>query len=112
MGMKKTVLLFLANMICFSLFSQSFKKEIVGELGRGVFTSDDELKQWFVKGYDDYKPNEKYVTQLKTLLQDKTIVVVLGTWCSDTQREFPHLMKILDALKFGSDELRIFGVDK
>lgn len=92
--------------------AQRFDKEIVGPLLRDTFMLDEELQQWFPKNYDDYKLKEQYLPALKNSLAGKSILVVLGTWCSDSQEQFPALMKILHAVDFPANSLRIFGIDR
>ncbi len=100
---------------CFSLSASSqkdFKKVITGELNRSIFSTDEELKQWFPKEYSKYKPKASSVKNLQKQLEGKKIVVVLGTWCSDTQELFPQLLKILDLIGFPKNALVIYGMDK
>ena len=40
------------------------------------------------------------------------ITVVLGTWCSDSQREVPRLYSILDYLGFPEKNLELICVDR
>src|SRR3954469_22956624 len=92
---------------------EKFKKEMVGRLKPEIFTKDAELKQWYEKEYASYQPNEGRALygDLKAFLKDKKVVVILGTWCSDSQREFPRLMKVLDGIHFPRAKLKIYGVD-
>jgi hypothetical protein len=92
--------------------AQRFDKEIVGPLKRDTFLLDEELQQWFPKNYDDYRVKENQLPALKNALAGKSILVVIGTWCSDSREQFPALMKILDAAGFADNNLRVFGVDR
>jgi len=40
------------------------------------------------------------------------VTVFVGTWCEDSKREFPRLMKILDQAKFPRDRIDIFAVNR
>lgn len=73
---------------------------------------DEELQQWFPNNYDDYTVKENYLPALKNALAGKSILIVIGTWCSDSREQFPALMKILDAVGFPENNIRIFGVDR
>ncbi|MCB1223379.1 MAG: hypothetical protein KDK21_05555, partial [Mesotoga sp.] len=42
---------------------------------------------------------------------DLTITIVLGTWCSDSRREVPRFMKIIDLWGFPREKIRFIGVD-
>ncbi len=56
---------------------------------------------WFKKNYDDYKPNTAVLAQLKQLkISDIRIKIFFATWCGDTKREMPRLIKVLDDIGF------------
>jgi thiol-disulfide isomerase/thioredoxin len=44
-------------------------------------------------------------------IDDLTITIVLGTWCSDSRREVPRFMKIIDLWGFPREKIRFIGVD-
>ncbi|HUO85610.1 MAG TPA: thioredoxin [Thermoanaerobaculia bacterium] len=49
---------------------------------------------------EDYQPDEAVLQMLAASVQPADhIGVYLGTWCSDSQREVPKLLKILDLLE-------------
>jgi cyclophilin family peptidyl-prolyl cis-trans isomerase len=63
-----------------------------------------------VPGYEtrrnDYKPDVTVVEMMKSYVRaGDHIEVLMGTWCDDSQREVPKLIRILDDLKsqFGVD---------
>ncbi len=91
---------------------EKFKKEKTGKLSLKTFTTDTEFKKWFVKGYDAYKPDPAIIKRLSTELAGKKIVVVMGTWCSDSQREIPHLIKVTDLAHFDQKSIVIYGTDR
>lgn len=64
---------------------------------------------WFKRHYTAYKPN---VTVVQELAQHTkcSLLVVLGTWCSDTQELIPELFKVLDLA--GWEQFELIGVDK
>src|ERR1041385_9004206 len=108
----KPVWVILFSMLFLPGFTQEkFKKVITGKLDLKIFSNDAELKQWFEKEYKAYHPDSSVLNDLRDRLIKKQIVVVLGTWCSDSQREFPRLMKVLDLLQFPMAGLRIYGVN-
>lgn len=71
-------------------------------------------KSWFESGYENYTPKAKVVDQIKSELatNDFHILVYMGTWCTDSRREFPHLVKILNQADFNLNNLSIVGVDR
>ena len=52
--------------------------------------------QWFNKNYDDYKIDSITCETLKPKLHEYQITIFMGTWCGDSRREVPRMMKILD----------------
>jgi thiol-disulfide isomerase/thioredoxin len=68
-------------------------------------------KEWFEKNYADYTVDAATAGQLKTLLGGKTIVVFMGTWCGDSRREVPRLIKILDYCNVPDERLNLIMVD-
>ena len=68
------------------------------------------FSDWYRKNYDDYKVDGATVSDLKLLLKDKTITIFLGTWCGDSKREVPRMMKILDAVAFPEKQIQLIMV--
>jgi thiol-disulfide isomerase/thioredoxin len=91
-------------------FMATAQNELTGPTTRQQLETFD----WFNDEYNAYKPSGKSVKALKEL--DKTadyrIVVVLGTWCSDSRREVPRFYKIVDALGFPQANILTILVDE
>ena len=67
---------------------------------------------WFDKEYDFYRINEERLEKIKPLLKDKRVVLIMGTWCEDSQREVPGMMKILNQAGFNTAEMEIIAIDE
>lgn len=68
--------------------------------------------EWYLKGYDEYMPDQEVIRKLKLMnMEDLSITVVLGTWCPDSRREVPRFMRILDQLGFPASKVTFIGVD-
>jgi thiol-disulfide isomerase/thioredoxin len=68
---------------------------------------------WYLKGFDEYSFNSDPLNKLMDIKTDNLkIKIVMGTWCPDSRREVPKLMKILDIWRFPVSQLTIIGVDK
>ncbi|MFT5231469.1 MAG: thiol-disulfide isomerase/thioredoxin [Saprospiraceae bacterium] len=50
---------------------------------------------WFKTEFDAYTIDQDSMASLTEALKDKEILVIMGTWCEDSQREVPRLVKIL-----------------
>lgn len=67
---------------------------------------------WFNKENDFYRINEERLEKIKPLLKDKRVVLIMGTWCEDSQREVPGMMKILNQAGFNTTEMEIIAIDE
>jgi len=68
---------------------------------------------WYVKEHDEYALDQKAIGELKKAkINTYNITVFMGTWCEDSHRDFPRLMKILEELKFPDGKLTIIAVNR
>ena len=67
---------------------------------------------WYNPGYQNYTPNPGITAQLK---QQNTasisIKIIFGTWCGDSRRELPKMMKVLDQLALPATKITLIAVD-
>ncbi len=84
-----------------------------GEMLVGELTQKDLYKECplFKENADQYVPDKKAVAKIKGIKGPLSIVMFLGTWCGDSQRESPKLLKILDAAKNSKISITMYGVD-
>jgi tetratricopeptide (TPR) repeat protein len=81
----------------------------------GTFSADSlraaPFAGWFVKNYDEYRPDSSTVAGLKKqVMKDIRIQVFLGTWCGDSKREVPRFLKSLHDANFPAAQLQLIGV--
>ncbi|ROH99720.1 TlpA family protein disulfide reductase [Chryseobacterium daecheongense] len=68
---------------------------------------------WYVKEHDEYALDQKAIDQLKKdKINSYNLIVFMGTWCEDSHRDFPRLMKILEELKYPDNKLTIIAVNR
>ena len=68
---------------------------------------------WFQPGYDDYQPASEALNSLLDISSENiTLKIVMGTWCSDSRREVPRYLKVLDLWNFPFDKVTFIGVDE
>lgn len=66
---------------------------------------------WYKPGYEGYVPNAGVLSQLKKAGAEKlTVKVVFGSWCGDSKRELPRMMKVLHAAGFPEKNIQLIGV--
>jgi thiol-disulfide isomerase/thioredoxin len=67
---------------------------------------------WFNSEFDSYNIDDEAFIELGKLgLDNIDILIVMGTWCSDSRREVPRFMKIIESLGYDKKRLRFIGVD-
>ena len=84
---------------------------LVGEIGKKEISSEPYAK-WFFKYYNAYKANSIELSKLKNNLSGVEIMVILGTWCSDSRRETPRLFNIMDHIQYPEDKISMLAVDR
>jgi hypothetical protein len=85
---------------------------LIGILSSGQLVREP-YSTWYIKGFDDYIINSNAINQLLDINKDGiSIKVIMGTWCSDSRREVPRFMRILNIWQFPATSLTIYGVDK
>lgn len=65
---------------------------------------------WFKSNYDSYQVDSFTCNFIRPLLAGKTITIFLGTWCGDSKREVPRILKMLDCLDFPEKDLTLVMV--
>lgn len=68
-------------------------------------------KEWYDKSYNGYTVDTTTVHIMQSQLTNKTIEIFLGSWCGDSKREVPRMIKILQAANFDTANLRLIFVD-
>jgi tetratricopeptide (TPR) repeat protein len=91
------------------------REEVPKILGRTTVEAlrEEPFSDWFVENYDAYEPNPDLVGKLRAARsEDAELTVFFGTWCPDSRREVPRMIKLLDAIDFGRDKLTLVAVDR
>ena len=67
---------------------------------------------YYEEEYRSYEPDLATLAMLRKVAGQWEATIVLGTWCSDSQREVPRFYRILDEM--GEDQASVFliGVDR
>jgi thiol-disulfide isomerase/thioredoxin len=102
-------------------FAQEFNKAVVdSESGKPMLIGnctleafkDTSFSWWWNSAYNLYEVDQETVEKLASELNDVSINIIMGTWCSDSRREVPHLIKILEAAKYPVNDIKIIAVDR
>ena len=103
--MRSTI--FILAIMIFILKSGQSQNDLFGKVVR------DSLLQyeWYNSNYSSYQPEVDWMDKLKKLdLTDVNIKIFIGTWCGDTRRELPRLMKVLASIGIPEDKILMYAV--
>lgn len=78
----------------------------------GVISTSQLLEQYpkFRSEYDQYQPSSADISALAPL-SGMSVVVLFGTWCHDSEREVPRLLKLLDLSGVKLQNLSLHGIN-
>jgi thiol-disulfide isomerase/thioredoxin len=94
-----------------SVDEKTGKPMLVGVTERKAFELPD-FNSWYNNQYIGYEPDEFILEQIKKLSDSIDIQIFMGTWCSDSKREVPRFLKIIDLSEFNHNKLQIINVDR
>ena len=113
----KIILLFFITAMVFGQESKLIedpktnKPMLIGITSRDAYQNPN-FKIWFNEEYENYKVDSVIAKELMPKIVEKKITIVLGTWCSDSRREVPRFLKVLDNIGFCDDNLKLINVDR
>lgn len=122
--MKRFSLFLLSFFMSTALFAQSqtsdydVLKDADGETvifkGQCSFSDlqSEETFGWLGRGSEAYTPDKESIVYLRRALPGYDLVVLMGTWCEDTQNLLPKLHKTLMQTAYPMAQLQMYGVDR
>ena len=84
---------------------------LIGACDRSAFDHDS-FTEWFNDEYDSYTVSKEELGNIKDLISEFDIKIVMGTWCGDSRREVPRFYKILDTLGYPEEKIELIAVDR
>ncbi len=90
--------------------TQSAEEMALGWIQRNDFMTSAYPR--FQQVYDSTQIEADVVEMIRQLHADIDIVVVLGTWCSDSKRHVPRFLKIADLASIPPSRIKFYGVDR
>lgn len=99
------------------VYNREVETEKYGKMLLGRQTKSQLLKapynEWYDQEYNEYEYDNQIIKELqKNKINSYNIVVFLGTWCGDTKREVPRLLKVLEAVKYPEQKLELIAVNR
>lgn len=96
----------------------SFNKEIIQDVETILIghcslsmLQTEKYKSWYNAFYKNYTVDTAIAQQLKPILKRKTMEIFLGSWCDDSRREVPRMIKILNYIGFDTANVKLIFVD-
>ena len=97
-------------------YDRSVDKENEAVVFKGQVNFGDFEKEptfgWLQSGAEKYSPDSSSIKFLRKAMPTYKIVVLLGTWCEDSQLLIPKLYKTLQASNYPMEQLSMYGVDR
>jgi len=70
-----------------------------------VFKRSFEEEKNYIPNMDMFMPGDNSIN-------DMDITIVMASWCPDSQREVPRMIKVLEALDYPMDVLKVIAVNR
>lgn len=105
--------LFLAFLVLVSVSCGSTERPLAqSEPLTGVISTGQLIAEYpqFRAGYENYHPSAAELSAARSL-RGKSLIVLFGTWCHDSEREVPRLLKLLDLSGVKLLSLSLYGVN-
>lgn len=84
---------------------------LMGYCDRQGLEADEDFAESFDFYYAEYTPDPSVVDKIRRQVKKLSIVVILGTWCGDSQEQVPAFYKVLDEAGFKGKHLQVVCVD-
>ena len=85
---------------------------LIGECNRDAFTMGP-FNEWYDLEYEEYTPDQSVIEKLKKDINNiSRIKIVMGSWCSDSQREVPRFYRIMDDTGVSDEKVELICVNR
>jgi thiol-disulfide isomerase/thioredoxin len=92
--------------------STEYGKMLLGPQALSQFQKEP-YKAWYDENHNIYPVDKTALASLKKeKLNSYNITVFLGTWCGDSKRNFPRLIKILEETNYPKAKITIIGLNR
>lgn len=83
---------------------------MIGELSLDQLESLSGFENLMI--HEEYEGKPEKLEQLQSLLQGVDIQAYIGTWCEDSQYNFPQIISLLRQAGYNITSIKIWGLDK
>jgi thiol-disulfide isomerase/thioredoxin len=102
--------LLFAFIVCF-YYSQAQMSDttiLIGQIDRTSLTSYN----WYTMEYAKYSPDQRVLDKLKPYVANLRVMVIMGTWCSDSHEWIPPFYKIAKKIGLPENQIELIAVDR
>lgn len=113
--MKKILISLLITILGFSSAITQTSGEVESEMIGHVKIEDfnkDPYKKWYLEEYNNYQINSNILKNLSEDQKEFKVKIYFGSWCSDSRREVPRFIKIMEAANVYENQLQFHGLDR
>jgi tetratricopeptide (TPR) repeat protein len=108
--MKKYILVISLLLMVRTNWAQKKNTPLLGVCAAAELSNEPHAS-WYLSNFTNYNPNIQVIDQLKKLNHKKfTYRIVFGSWCGDSKRELPRMMKIFSAMGLSEKSIELIGV--
>jgi thioredoxin 1 len=100
-------------LVCALSACQATSEPRIANLPEGEVSQQQVADQMphFAEYYQAYRPSQQEL-EAALQLQGKSLVILFGSWCHDSQREIPRLLKLLDVAQVPLASLQLVAVNQ
>lgn len=97
------------NTIVFDSVAQ--KDILIGECNQEGLNSPP-FNEFYTREYGSYSPSPEIISEIINRDKNYKILIIMASWCGDSQEQVPRFLKIADDAGFSRDKIRIICVNK
>lgn len=116
----KAIILFALILSFSTIKSQQVNQEITTQNGRQFLVGPINIEglqsknynNWYKASYNNYQTDGALAEIIQKKLKGYQIKLFLGTWCGDSKREVPRIIKILEQAEYPMKNLELIALDR
>src|SRR6476620_7852907 len=94
-----------------TLYAQKMS-DTIPVLTGNISTQQLQAFKWHTNGYAQYVSKKPVLDSIRPFAQNIKLIVVMGTWCSDSREQIPALLRVASDLNIPESHIEILGVDR
>lgn len=113
--------IFIILLLSFTITNaQKINQEITSDNGRQFLVGPinieglqgNNYKNWYDASYNNYQTDGALAEIIQKKLKGYQIKLFLGTWCGDSKREVPRIIKILEQAEYPMKNIELIALDR